>query len=1048
MARVYYVQNGTADSSIKYKRKRATNKRISCSLLNLLIILFTFIVLYIVSILVTYLFAVTSMTKDIQPLLNSSDFQKYNVSLEEISESEENEESIATPTPEELRLPKDIIPICVGLNLPENVNDYDILVEGVNTDSQSSTVPKEAPTVVGNFSKEVPGETSEELSNIVENFSKEIPEEFSEESPTVFEEFSSEFSEPNITTRFKRLINRSPSGISVTKITVNETLEKVIFDLDGDLEEDKEYIFQFRYKGQILKKMVGLYLTTYHDPEGKSHYAVATHMQPANARRMVPCFDEPEFRAIWRVKVFHPQGSKAVSNAMEITEDQVDQKIPGFLWTSFEETPKMSSYLLAIVISDFDFIEGYTDKGTRIRVWSKKEAINETQYALHTGIKVLEFYEDYYGINFPLQKQDMIAIPDFTYGGMENWGLIIYRERALLYNPDVYTLVNKRYVTRTVTHELAHQWFGNLVTMKWWNDLWLNEGFATLIENIGADAINPSFKMDEWFIQGYLSSAFERDAMATSHPLSFPIEKAEDVVGAFDFITYHKGGSFLRMLKNILGEDNFKKGLNIYLNRYAYSNAEHKDLFQALNEAVPDSLRDWSGQKLDVDDFAKKWTEQMGYPVVTVSTTKNGVKLTQKRFKMDETSEESPKLRNPKYWYKWDIPIWYTIDGSRQPMTWLHSEEEINLTNPDSLIFVNSESTGFYRVKYDHDQMKKINKQLLENHTAIQMRSRARYIDDAFNLAQAGSIPYEEVLEITRYLDKEKEYLPMAIAIKGFESIAGYFGDEPESEYLRAYLKPMFAREYDKIKEKFFEEEDFNENEISTLIVHIACNLRNEDCIDRALKLYHEKFTAPCQNNSETMSSHVPVNVRDLVYCLGVKYGSERDWNNVFHLLQKESVQVEHDRLIRALSCSRDTLTLKKLLKMAVDVNDTIIPLNDKNVVFGLVRENFIGKSIVFKFFTENWSQIYTDLKDQQKILNRCIESSLGGSTWERVKEVEEFLAANKATTQNLDIFQRQLETIRTNAKWMEKNYDNLTNWFKNASDSNMNKREVDSSTV
>jgi len=1048
MTRVYYYPNGNSTTPQKSKPK---GRKVSCSLQSLIIGLFAVIVLFLVSIFVTYLTTLTLARRHVTPAVESFDNETHIPIPEEIIESEEPEH--IGPTPEELRLPKTIEPIWYnltirvylpgfvefnnpeknltfsaalmmkilvkektnrielnskGLNLPTDVNKYSILIEGAS--------PKSAPE-------------SEESSAVLEQPSK------------VTKKPAKQLSNSNVVVRQRRTINRFHAGISVTKITVNETLEKVIFDLDGDLEKDKEYILQFRYTGPILRKLAGLYLTTYKDPEDKVHYAAVTQMAPTDARRFVPCFDEPEFRAVWKIRIFHPKGSKAISNAMEIVEDQVDERIPGFLWTSFEETPKMSSYLLAIVVSDFEYIEGHTKRGIRFRIWSRKEAINETEYALQTGIKILEFYENYFGIQFPLQKQDMVAIPDFGYGAMENWGLVTYREMSLLYNPTVYSLLDKQYVTTVVVHELAHQWFGNLVTMKWWNDVWLNEGFATLMEYIGTDVVDPSFKMEDWLIKRYLSSAFKKDAMATSHPLSFPIEKAEDVSASFDTITYDKGASVLHMLRNILGKEDFEKGLNIYLNRYAYSNAEHVDLWNTLTKAVSDSLTDWSGNKFDVDDFAKKWTEQMGYPVVSVTTTKKGVKLAQKRFKLDESSEESPKFKNPKYWYKWDIPIWYTINGSSQPLSWLHSEEEIKLPNPDSLVLVNPESTGFYRVKYDQEQMNKINKQFLDDHTAIKMRSRARYIDDAFTLARAGHIPYEQVLDMTRYLSKEKDYLPIAMAMIGFWDITGYFGDEPESEYLRAYLRQIFDERYESIKEKVFKEgeaKDFYQNQMNTLIIRTACNLRNQDCIDRILESYHEEFVIPCQENSTVMPSQcsrVPVSLRNTAYCLGIEYGVEKDWNKMFHLFQKESVQVERDRLLNALSCSRDTFTLKKLLKMATDINNTVFRLQDRSAVFTLVSQSYIGDAIIFEFFANNWSEIYHNLKDQYVLLEGFVRASLGGKNSKRVKEIEDFLADNKATTRNLDLFKERLEIVRTNANWMERNYEKLVAWFKKASD-------------
>uniref|UniRef100_A0AC35FYB5 Aminopeptidase n=1 Tax=Panagrolaimus sp. PS1159 TaxID=55785 RepID=A0AC35FYB5_9BILA len=1024
-----FRQNGTTAGG-----GASGTKRVSCSILTFLILLIITLAALLLSIIATY-FITKNHLESLNPNLSSSGSNisgnNYLSNLTTLipvgTDDLENEEEMdhSGPSPQELRLPKSLEPIWYNLTMRINVPGFVPIAPEKNLTFSAAMIIKlhvkeatkkiELNAITLNLSN-----NTEDYSILIEGL-KVRSFKNPDHAPLSSRENLNQTLAPTRTKRQTHI--RKDSGIKIIKVTLNETLEKVIFELSEELEKDAEYYFQFRYSGYITNKLAGLYLTTYQDIDGKMHYAAVTQMEPTDARRMVPCFDEPEFKAIWKIRVHHPVGSKAVSNAREIVEEEPDEKFPDFVYTTFEETPKMSSYLLALCVSDFEYVEGSTDKGTRFRIWSRKEALDETQFALYAGIKVLTFFENYYGIDFPLHKQDMMAFPDFAAGAMENWGLVTYRERVLLFNEKLYTPLQKQYVATVVAHELAHQWFGNLVTMKWWNDLWLNEGFATLMEYAGVDAIDPNYKMEDYFLLDALDNALARDAMATSHPLSFPILKAEDVSEAFDQISYDKGASVMRMLRTVLGETNFKKGLNIYLTKHAYSNAEHTDLWKALTEVVPDNLTSWNGDKFDVDDFAKKWTEQMGFPVITVSTTSKGVQLTQKRFKMDENAVESSRFKNAKFWYKWDVPIWYTIDGAAHPMTWLHTECELNLTNSNDLVFVNSDSDGFYRVKYDDEQMSKINQQLQKDHTKIASRSRARYIDDAFTMAQAGQIPYDNVLEMSKYLENENDFVPLDLAMNGFHIIAGYFGDEPDALHFRKYMTKLFQKRYNKVADKIFEADsvkdvDFFENQLNVLITRSMCEIKNEDCTQRAIDSYTQKFVYPCQSHENPIASNcstVPVNVR----------------KSMLEMFEREPVQVERDRLMYALSCSRDTYTLKRLMNMAVDINDTVVRLQDKSTVFSFVGGTHIGEHIIFDFFIQNWDTLYNDLKDQQTLLKRFVQASLTGKTERRVQEIEDFLAKNKATTANLDVFKQQLEIVQTNAKWMARNYKSLVEWFK-----------------
>uniref|UniRef100_A0A915D473 Aminopeptidase N n=1 Tax=Ditylenchus dipsaci TaxID=166011 RepID=A0A915D473_9BILA len=555
--------------------------------------------------------------------------------------------------------------------------------------------------------------------------------------------------------------------------------------------------------------------------------------------------------------------------------------------------------------------------------------------------------------------------------------------------------------------------------MKWWSDLWLNEGFATLMEYLGTHAIsNGNFRMDEYFLVEALDSAFDRDARATSHPLFFDILKAEDVTEAFDSITYSKGASVLRMIRAVMGEEYFKKGLNIYLNRYKYSNAQHADLWNALTEAVPDSLKDWTGNKFNVDEFAKPWTEQMGYPVVEVKRLdEHRVELTQKRFKLDENALERPKFRNAKYWYKWDVPIWYNVNGTERDMVWLH-ESNILKVDENEVFVVNSESNGFYRVQYSKKTLDRITDQLLLDHQKISVKSRARIIDDTFTLAEAGRLPYEAALNLTHYLAKEQEYMPWEMALTGLTVIQNYFGDEPEADYFREYVKHIISDLFDKeIKEildkKILDSTRFFENLLNMRIIQKMCSLRDLRCINRITEIYTSHFVQPCRNESQMSSqcSSVPVPFRTLTYCEGVHY-------------------VERERLMIALACSRDTHTLKKLLAMAADMNNTVIRLQDKPSVFGHVSNRVIGQKVIVDFFIDHWEQIYEDFKEQQTLLRSIVAHSIVGNSQRLIDEVEKFIVDNEKTTRNYDIFKQRLEVIKTNRKWMEKNFVPLSNWF------------------
>ncbi|VDN05394.1 unnamed protein product [Thelazia callipaeda] len=669
----------------------------------------------------------------------------------------------------------------------------------------------------------------------------------------------------------------------ITSITINHAQQTVIFETNEILRVGKLYAIQMKCSGK-LGKLSGLYMTEYRDATGGKRYMAITQMQPTDARKLLPCFDEPEFKAIWNVTVIHPHGTIALSNGLEL-KTSVHGNDSQWVCTYFEETLPMSSYLLAIAVTDFEHLEAKTKRGIQFRIWSRREALNQTKYALELGVKSIEFFENYYGIPFPLRKQDMIAVPDFAAGAMENWGLITFSELALLYDSRLYSRDQKLYIAITIAHELAHQWFGNLVTMKWWDDLWLNEGFATFMQYLGASAATDG---------------------------NIP-----------------RGSSFLYMTEQVLGPESFKNGTNIYLKHFEYRNADHSNLWDAFHEAYSANSAKNSSAYFNIKQFSSSWITQVGYPVINVQRLDSEtVELRQKRFLYGQES----RLIDESHVYS--IPLWYQINDAAQPLQWLHHEFR-NLSVPESSLFVlNTLARGFYRVNYDLPNWLKITKQLITDHKALNVRTRSMIIDDAFALAEGGMLNYEVTLNITRYLRYEEEYLPWSKAFAGFDRIARYFGNEPEFRYMKVrrtnfsenckykisialhcrtkltkpfsiqYMEYLLAPIFNSVNWTALESNNqIDSNVLKNLLkehaVAHSCRIGTQRCIDKLQNYFTNSFLNACTNTT-LMSSEC-----------SVRHGSIDLWKMLFDFYKKERAQVEQHFLLLALSCTSDTTILK-----------------------------------------------------------------------------------------------------------------------------------------
>ena len=397
----------------------------------------------------------------------------------------------------------------------------------------------------------------------------------------------------------------SEESFVVESISYNRKMTTVTLTF-GTAFPTGEAVLSIKYQGILNGDMAGFYRSSYSDADGTKKIMASTQFESLDARRAFVCVDEPAVKATFSVAIVLPSYLTALSNMPEKSSTHLPaRKGVTYKKVCFDVSPKMSTYLLAWAVGEFDHVSGVTKGGVALRVFSPPGRAAQGAFALDAGIRALDFYDDFFKVPYPLPKLDMICITEFAMGAMENWGLVTYRESALMIDDEKASIQQKQRVAIVVAHELAHQWFGNLVTFLWWDGLWLNEGFAAFMEHFCVDALYPEYKIWEQYTTDAFGSAQRLDSLRTSHPIIVPIKHAEEVEQVFDAISYCKGSTVVNMVCAVLGKDKFREGLQLYMRRHAYGNTETVDLWNAWSEV--------SG--IDVAALMHTWTTRMGYPV-------------------------------------------------------------------------------------------------------------------------------------------------------------------------------------------------------------------------------------------------------------------------------------------------------------------------------------------------------------------------------------------------------------------------------------------------
>ncbi|RRC93457.1 M1 family metallopeptidase [Streptococcus sanguinis] len=738
------------------------------------------------------------------------------------------------------------------------------------------------------------------------------------------------------------------------------TLDKDNEALYIELEAAGSVVVTITYTGKITDNMTGIY-PSYYTVDGVKKEIISTQFESHFAREAFPSVDEPKAKATFdlALKFDQAEGELALSNMPEI--DVENRKATG-VW-KFETTPRMSSYLLAFAAGDMQGITAKTKNGTLVGVYATKaHPESNLEFALDIAVRCIEFYEEYYGVKYPIPQSLHVALPDFSAGAMENWGLVTYREIYLLVDENS-TALSRQTVALVVAHELAHQWFGNLVTMKWWDDLWLNESFANMMEYVSVDAIEPSWKIFEDFQTSGAPYALKRDATDGVQSVHVEVKHPDEINTLFDgAIVYAKGSRLMHMLRRWLGDDAFRKGLGAYFEKHQYGNTIGRDLWDALSQA--------SGR--DVAAFMDAWLEQPGYPVVTAKVENDCLILTQKQFFIGE-HEDKGRL--------WPVPLNSNWQGLPDTLT----TERLEIPNYAALVAqnegalrLNTENTAHYISDYQGELLDA----LLNNLSSLDNISKLQIVQERRLLAESGMISYADLLPVISKLANETSYMVVSAVSQVLEGLNRFVdeGSQTEEDY-KALLKVLSQSNFDRLG---FEKQEGESDEDEMVRQLIVGNMIKAD--DETAKAQASQIFDKYRDNLEKL----PAAIRLQVLVNQIKHHESMELTKLYLDLYVASNDGSFkNALSTALSYTKNKETLDELLATWKD-KFTVKP-QDLSAWYARFLSRDFTQEAVWTWARENWDWIKAALGGDMSFDSFVISPAVVFKTEKRLAEYKAF---------------------------------------------------------
>ena len=734
------------------------------------------------------------------------------------------------------------------------------------------------------------------------------------------------------------------------------------------------------FEGILNDRLLGFYRSQYKQ-NGKTKYLATSQFEAADARRAFPCWDEPEAKATFDISIIADNKFTAISNMPVKSKKKIGSKTI----YQFAQTPIVSTYLIYLAVGEFEYLSGNVGK-IQIRVVTTKGNKSKGKFSLNLGKKLLTSYEKYFGIKYPLPKLDLIAVPDFAAGAMENWGAITFRETILLYDPKTSSTRTKQFIAEVISHEIAHQWFGNLVTMKWWNDLWLNESFATFMATKFVDQFYPEWDLWNQFVDDAMNTAMGLDSLKTTHPIDVKVNSPAEIREIFDAISYDKGGCILRMLESYVGEPNFRKGLKKYLSDFKYKNAKGQDLWDAIGKA----------SKMPVSSMINTWLKQPGFPLVEINQDGNVLKLKQKRYLLESDGKFSKGL--------WSIPL--SLGLKNEISKKLFSTKTLSIKLPkNTLGFVaNYGRKGFYRVKYDEGIL--LDLKMLIDEKRIAVIDRWAIQNDLFSLCVSGDECVRNYLDFSDAYFEEDSYLASVNVAHNLASLYFRTFDEPFVDEIRIYAVNYFRRILFRVGWEPKKSDNHTDAMLRAFVISTLGKMNDEEVTEKALSKYKEFLKSP---NSLSPDLVEPV------CSIAAWNGNSKTHVELVKLYKSAKTMEEKLRFLGAMCGFQD----KKLLLKSLDFSQTS-EVRSQNMQLPIMKVagNPYGDKILWTWLKKNWKKLNKKVGHGNPLFNRIVASIASVADDSMEKEIKVFFKKNP--TPGTERTQSQtLERIRINSKFL-----------------------------
>jgi aminopeptidase N len=767
--------------------------------------------------------------------------------------------------------------------------------------------------------------------------------------------------------------------LKIVRINNQDSFDEVRLHAD-EMVYPGEYTVTMEFEGVITRPMNGIY-PCYFEYKGQDKMLISTQFESHHAREAFPSIDEPEAKATFDLTLTTPAGETAVSNTTIKKQTTKGKKQV----IRFETTPKMSTYLLAFVYGELDYKEAKTKDGVVVRTYATPDNVQFTGFALDVAVKTLEFYNDYFDIPYPLAKCDFVAVPDFASGAMENWGCITFREQVMLVDPKNTSLNVKQYVANVVAHELTHQWFGNLVTMRWWTDLWLNESFASWMSWLAVDHLFPDWKVWTQFIVDEQGLALKLDALEHTHPIEVEVKHPDEIRTIFDAISYEKGASVLLMLHDYLGSEAFRDGLRLYLKRHAYSNTDTVDLWEALEEV----------SKQPVKKFMGAWTSQSGYPIVQAFIDNDNPELKQERFYLNPSAKKESAV--------WPIPL--LPSHSMEPATLEKAEQPVMAAAFTDDFVLNHNRTSFFRAVYDSEHLQDLAHAVKAD--KLNELDRLGLLSDSFEAAKAGYSSTVDALKLLEAYPDEASSVVWDVIIGNIGSIRIVMDDDTLRKGLKPFVRLLSAKQVKRLGWTERDSDSHFDRLLRPNVLGLASYGEDPAVVKKALGIFKDMHSP----------EDIHPDLRGVVYGTVARLGNAADFQKLLALHNASTNSEEKVTLAAAMTGFKQPALIKRALALITTAD---VRLQDAPYWIAYAFMNRHARRLTWDWMVANWDWLINNLGSDLSFSRLPIYAARGFSDEAFLSEFQAFFDRHMSPAFERPVKQA-IETIQWQSAWRQR---------------------------